>query len=258
MNKILIIGCGCVGSAISSIFKKSEKTIIDPKITNLQLNDLASKKYDIIFVCVDTPKNENFQTLFNVLSDLNKIYKNAVVCCKSTASPNFYSTIEKQFKNLKILFCPEFLSRKTNLKDFKNTSFLILGGNKKASHVVAKIFKKRLKKIKKIIYTDIKTAALMKYTSNAFLALKITFFNEMFYLHKHLQCVSNFKEYINIVKQDSRIGSSHMFVPGPDGKMGWGGHCYDKDIFELERFSKSKLIKFLRKLNFKHRSQISA
>jgi UDPglucose 6-dehydrogenase len=253
MSKVLIIGHGYVGSAVSSIFKPKEKIIIDPKINKNKISDFKNDKFDVIFVCVDTPKKQKFKTLYTVLSDLNKTFTNTVVCCKSTATPDFYYNAEKQFKNIKLIFSPEYLSHRTNIIDFNNQDFLILGGNKKACVEVAAILKKRLKRLKDISYTDIKTAALVKYTENAFLAYKVTFFNEMHLIHKKIKCGSSFTEYTDLVALDKRIGSSHMQVPGPDGKFGWGGHCYDKDNYEFEKFSRSKLIKYMRHTNTKHR-----
>jgi UDP-glucose 6-dehydrogenase len=62
MSKVLIVGHGYVGSAVSSIFKKKEKTIIDPKLNKNKIRDFKGNKFDIIFVCVDTPKNQKFKT----------------------------------------------------------------------------------------------------------------------------------------------------------------------------------------------------
>jgi len=253
MSKVLIVGHGYVGSAVSSIFNTTEKTIIDPKINKNKISDFRNDQFDVIFVCVDTPRNQKFKTLYTVLSDLNKTFTNTIVCCKSTATPDFYHNAEKQFKNIKLIFSPEYLSHRTNIIDFNNQDFLILGGNKKACVKVATILKKRLKRLKDISYTDIKTAALVKYTENAFLAYKVTFFNEMYLIHQKINCGSSFNEYTHLVGLDKRIGITHMQVPGPDGKFGWGGHCYEKDNYEFQKFSCSKLIKYIRHLNSKHR-----
>ena len=253
MSRVLIIGHGYVGSAVSSIFNAKEKTIVDPKINKNKISDFKSIKFDAIFVCVDTPKNQKFKTLHKVLHELNNTFTDTIVCCKSTAAPEFYCNAEKQFKNITLIFSPEYLSHRTNITDFKNQDFLILGGNKKACMAVAAMLKERLNHLKDISYTDIKTAALVKYTENAFLACKVTFFNEMYLIHQKMKCSSSFNEYTHLVGQDKRIGTTHMQVPGPDGKFGWGGHCYDKDNYEFAKFSGSKLIKYMRSINIKHR-----
>lgn len=250
--KVLVVGKGYVGSAVCSAFRKDIVSIIDPKFSRLKIKDLKNKNFDIVFVCVDTPKNENFKTLREVLLEIEKYLPKSLVCCKSTASPKFYKTMEKEL-DLKITFSPEYLSHWNHIQDFKNQKFVIVGGKNKIANRVAKILVSRLTRVKKIGITDIETAALVKYTENAFLAYKVTFANELYHIHKKLKCKSSYKELINLLILDERVGSSHWQVPGRDGKYGWGGHCYEKDNLEFERFSKSSLIKFVRKLNKKHR-----
>jgi len=254
MHKVLIVGRGYVGSAVASIFNKKEKTIVDPKYSSLTLNDISHKKFDIIFVCVDTPKNENFRTLSSVLTSINSIFKNHIVCVKSTATPLYFKSATQKFKNIKLVFYPEYLSHHSNIKDFKNQDFIILGGNKKASLKIKRILLPRLKKVKVIKITDIETAALVKYAENGFLSYKITFFNEMFNIHKKLGLTSSYKEFVDLLTLDKRIGQSHTQVPGRDGKRGWGGHCFVKDNYEFFKFTKSKLLLFLINLNNIHRN----
>ena len=257
MNKVLIVGCGYVGSAIASIFKTNELTIIDPKFNNNKISDFKNKAFDVVFVCVDTPKNENCNLLDSVLYELNlTLAKNTIVCCKSTASPIFYEKAEKKYKNISVLFSPEYLSHWNNITDFQNQKFLIIGGCRQSAVKVAKILTKRLKNIKTVEYIDIKTAALVKYSENGFLALKVTFANELYKIHKKLRCTSSFVNFAKLLGLDARIGSSHFEVPGRDKKLGWGGHCFNKDNHEFEKFSKSPLIKFMIKLNKEHRNNI--
>lgn len=250
---ILIVGHGYVGSAISNAFKKDTVTIIDPKYNNNRLIDFKGKRFDIIFVSVDTPKRENFKTLDTVLSGINLHLPGNIVCSKSTATPEFYFNATKKYKNISIIHSPEYLSHRNNKKDFEHQTFLILGGNKKESARVSKIFTSRLKYIKEVRVTDIKTAALIKYSENAFLALKVTFANELYKIHKQQCCNSSFEEFTEMLGLDPRITQAHMQVPGWDGKLGWGGHCLIKDNYELEKFSGSPLVKFIRNLNKRHR-----
>lgn len=254
MNKILVIGHGYVGSAVSSIFKKSELTIIDPKFSNVELKDVCNYRFDIIFVCVDTPKNENFKLLDSILTSINKMFlRSSLLCIKSTASPHFLGNAEKKYKNIKMVFYPEYLSHHSNIKDFQNQNFMILGGNKNAAKKIANILKPRLKKIKNISFTDIETAALVKYCENVYLASKVTLFNDFFDTHKKLKLKSSFREFVRLLTLDQRIGASNTKVPGRDGKRGWGGHCYTKDVHEYIKFSNSKLLKNIVNINHLHR-----
>lgn len=254
--KILLAGQGYVGKAIVAAFKNDIISIVDPKYSNKKISDFTNHKFDIVFVCVDTPKNEKFKVLNSVLNDLNStMQKNTLVCCKSTATPEFYSNACKKFKNIKIVFSPEYLSHWNNIDDFLNQSFIITGGEKSYATKAAHILKSRLPCVNEIKTTDIKTAALVKYSENAFLALKVTFANELYNIHQKTRCTSNFSDFAYLVGMDPRIGQTHLQVPGRDGKRGWGGHCYEKDNYEFSKLPGSELYKYILSLNKKHRLQ---
>ena len=84
--------------------------------------------------------------------------------------------------------------------------------------------------------------------------MRVTFFNELYKMHKAQGCESTYEEFAEMVGLDERIGHSHSKVPGSDGKYGWDSHCLNKDLYELEKFGGSSLIKFIRELNAEHRS----
>jgi UDPglucose 6-dehydrogenase len=72
-----------------------------------------------------------------------------------------------------------------------------------------------------------KEACMVKYASNSFLALKTSYFNQIYDV-----CAKaglDFDVVRQLLAQDLRIGSDHTMVPGPDGERGWGGHCFPKD-----------------------------
>jgi len=251
----MIVGKGYVGSAIEDVFKKEDLVIIDPKFNQNTFKDFKNKVFDIVFVCVDTPKKENFCTLNAVLNELNNTFTGTIVCCKSTATPTYYKKAEKKYNNIKLVFCPEYLSHWNNIEDFKNQKFIIVGGDLQASLFVCDLLKSRLTSVKSIHVTDIATAALIKYAENAFLSLKVTFANELFNAHKKIKCESTFEELTALLGLDERIGHSHLQVPGRDGKYGWGGHCFIKDNYEFVKFTGSKLLQFVQKLNTIHRKK---
>jgi UDPglucose 6-dehydrogenase len=255
MYKILIVGFGFVGSAVASIFSEGEKVIVDPKFNTNKIGDFKDQKFDAVFVSVDTPKEEGFKLLDSILSELDlNMLEGTPVCCKSTASPEFYFDVANRYTNIKILHSPEYLNKTNPIKMFQEQKFFIIGGDQDAAMKVADIFKARLTHIKDIRITDIKTAALVKYAENAFLALRVTFFNEMYLAHKQQGCDSTYEKFAEMVGLDERIGCSHSQVPGSDGKFGWESHCLNKDNYEFEKFSQSPLIKFIRRLNDQHRS----
>lgn len=255
MYKILIVGFGFVGSSVASIFSEEEKVIIDPKFNHNKISDFKDEKFDAVFVSVDTPKGEGFKLLDSILLQLNEnMLEGTPVCCKSTATPEFYFDAINKYTNIEILHSPEYLNKSNPIKMFQEQKFFIIGGNKDAAIKVADIFKERLSHVKHVRITDIRTAALVKYAENAFLAMRVSFFNEMYFAHKQQGCESTYIDFAEMIGLDDRIGNSHSQVPGSDGKFGWESHCLTKDNYEFEKFSGSLLIKFLRKLNDKHRS----
>ena len=255
MYKVMIVGHGFVGSAIASLFSDEEKVIVDPKFTDNKISDNPGIPFDAVFVSVDTPKAEGFKLLDSVLQELDyNMVEGTPVCCKSTATPEFYYEVSQKYKNIKIVHSPEYLNKSNPIKMFQGQKFFIIGGDQHAAMTVGHIFKSRLNHVKNIRYTDIKTAAMVKYSENAFLAMRVTFFNEIYKMHKAQGCESTYEEFAEMVGLDERIGQSHSKVPGSDGKFGWDSHCFNKDLYELEQFGSSPLIKFIRELNAEHRS----
>ena len=255
MYKVMIVGHGFVGSSIASLFSDEEKVIIDPKFTDNKISDFSGNSFDVVFVSVDTPKAEGFKLLDSILKQLDAhLVKDTPVCCKSTATPEFYYEVSQKYKNIRIVHSPEYLNKSNPIKMFQGQKFFIIGGDQHAAMTVGHIFKSRLNHVKNIRYTDIKTAAMVKYSENAFLAMRVTFFNEIYKIHKAQECESTYEEFAEMVGLDERIGHSHSKVPGSDGRFGWDSHCLNKDLYELEKFGSSPLIKFIRELNAKHRS----
>ena len=255
MYKVMIVGHGFVGSAIASLFSDEEKVIVDPKFTDNKISDNPGVPFDAVFVSVDTPKAEGFKLLDSILQELDyNMVEGTPVCCKSTATPDFYYDVSQKYKNIKIVHSPEYLNKTNPIKMFQGQKFFIIGGDEHAAMTVGHIFKSRLNHVKEIRYTDIRTAAMVKYSENAFLAMRVTFFNELYKMHKAQGCESTYEEFAEMVGLDERIGHSHSKVPGSDGKFGWDSHCLNKDLYELETFGGSPLIKFIRELNAEHRS----
>jgi UDPglucose 6-dehydrogenase len=115
-------------------------------------------------------------------------------------------------------------------------SRIILGGKLSLTEKVKTLFNKRFK-IKNIIQTDSKTAELTKYMNNTFFATKVSIMNEFKLLCDKIG--ANWEDALKGFVSDGRIGDSHLNVPGHDGKLGYGGTCFPKDINALLSFSKN-------------------
>jgi len=135
---------------------------------------------------------------------------------------------------LKLVYNPEFLTEANALQDFIDPDMQILGGKWRDCEAVEKAYiRYSAVKIVPTFKVDLITASLIKYTINSWLATKVTFFNEIYDLFKNSGAHASWDQFTEMVKNDPRIGDSHMQVPGTDGKQGFGGHCFPKDTNAL-------------------------
>ena len=258
-NTIGVVGQGYVGSAISTHFKSFFKIITFDKylISKSSENSLKelSKKSDIIFVCVPTPMQNDgkcdISIVEKVINEINKNTKNKIIVIKSTIPPGTTDNFKSLFTNNAIIFNPEFLTEANFLEDFKNQKKVILGGNAKHIDLIAKIYLTAFPEIK-IIKSDSTEAEMVKYFINCFLATKVSFANEMKYICDNLNL--DYNQIMKMAISDHRLGASHWKVPGPDGDLGFGGHCLPKDLNAiLSHFETLGLLKEVKKVNDKIR-----
>ena len=238
--KIGIVGYGFVGKALEAGIKNDvEVKRIDPKLSST-ISELNEFHPDLVFVCVPTPMvNDNSQdiSIINKVSEeLAELRNNPLIVIKSTILPNHIKNIEKIIK--KVIYNPEFLREKHAKEDFINSSFIIFGGSEKYCIELSNFYKNHTNCIAdEYIYTDLISASLIKYTINSFLATKVIFFNEINRLFQISGAEDSWDNFIKAVSKDKRIGSSHMDVPGNDGRLGFGGACFPKDINALSIYS---------------------
>ncbi|MBT4835344.1 UDP-glucose/GDP-mannose dehydrogenase family protein [Candidatus Woesearchaeota archaeon] len=250
--KIGIIGRGFVGSAVEYGFSEksgwnAEIRIYDKDKTKSthSLNETINES-DYIFLSVPTPSNKDgsihLDIIYSALEEINKINKRKdnIVLIRSTVTPGTTNEIQKSFPNLNIVFNPEFLTEKNANSDFINQSRVILGGNKDHTNKIAKLFKERFGDDLPVIQTNYETAEFIKYMNNCFLATKVSFMNEMKLIANESEV--NWETAIEGFTKDERVGKSHIQVPGPDGKFGFGGSCFPKDMQAMIHFSKEKHI----------------
>lgn len=262
--KIGIVGNGFVGKAtkllegnnIDVIVYDINPTLCEPP--NLSFEELTT--CDLIFICVPTPMEKSgkchttivenvVKKLQNSFQSMNKNYETNIIV-RSTVPP---STCDR----LRVGFMPEFLTEKNWKNDFYNTSDWIFGyydvnvndnnnnnnddnnndnsNYKKYKNKIEKLFTIAYNngsiKSKSLHFTGNSIAEMVKYTRNSFLAVKVSYFNEI-----ENYCKKNnisYKDVRNLTILDSRIGESHTDVPGHDGKKGYGGTCLPKDINAL-------------------------
>ena len=233
-RKIGIIGQGFVGNAVYQKFKKYFDILTfdtDSKLANSTYEELTLL-CDVIFLCLPTPMNDDGSCHINIVEDeLNKLNKGKyIVVIKSTVPPGTVEKWNKEFKNLKIVFNPEFLTERNAVEDFNNQDRIILGGPRPATTKLKQIYSKVFPNAH-IIKTGSTHAEMVKYFTNCFLALKVSFANEMFEITENLNL--DYDKVVEYATLDKRLGKSHWAVPGPDGDFGYGGHCFPKDVKAL-------------------------
>jgi len=231
-----IMGYGFVGKSIEFIFKNNfpiKIFDIDPFKNKSFIEEILQCSF--IFICVPTPTLENGeQDLSFIYKALENYSKNSIYIIKSTVLPKTTETIKEKYKDIKIVFSPEFLTEKNWKEDSINPERIIIGGEEKLTYEVEDLYRNIFTKtnIFKMSSTE---AELIKYMSNSFLATKVSFMNEFKILSDNLSL--NWDNIIKGFASDKRIGESHTKVPGPDGKLGYGGTCFPKDNNAIINFA---------------------
>ena len=199
----------------------------------------AVSSSDIIFICVGTPtkKNSNSADLkyvFSVAKELKKIIKSyKIIITKSTVPVTTGDKIENILKNLKkrklvdVVSNPEFLREGEAIRDFVYPDRVIIGtDSKKANKILKTLYMPIIKKNSRYFNTSRRGAELIKYASNAFLATKISFINEIANLCE--KAGIDVKDISFGMGSDERIGDRFLRA-GP----AYGGSCFPKDTRAL-------------------------
>jgi UDPglucose 6-dehydrogenase len=243
--KIGIVGQGYVGSAVKTVFEKHYKTNtfdLNGKCNCETIDELIDNS-DIIFVCVPTPMKKDgscdTSIVEAVVKDINNVcdvrkYKNKIIAIKSTVPPGTTNKLNKKYEHISVIFNPEFLTEANFIDDFKNQNRIIIGGQRSSTTKLRQIYSLVFPKAK-IIKTGSKTAEMVKYFTNTFLATKVSFANEMKMLCDKVNI--DYDKVVEYSTYDERLGKSHWAVPGPDGKLGFGGSCFPKDLNALIKLS---------------------
>ena len=241
MNTIGIIGLGYVGGAIKEAFNWGDAAVlIDPAKGHHGTYKEIKERTDGVFVCVPSPMGDDgscdTSILESVLAELKKIDYHGVIISKCTAPPNVYERLGKEFPNL--VHAPEFLTAANAVRDYAGGKFSIIGGSVTAyMREAERIIRLTQRELAHVKFCTIGEAALAKYAINSFLATKVVFMNELWGIA--VAAGLDYDTVAKMVNLDSRIGTSHMQVPGPDGHYGFGGACFPKDTAALLKYAES-------------------
>ncbi len=237
--KIGIVGQGYVGTAVKTVFEKHydiETYDINIDLSSTKSTAELAQNTDLIFVCVPTPMNKdgscNIFTVEKVIAQINDTDNSRckIVAIKSTVPPGTTTELNKKYENITVIFNPEFLTEANFIDDFKNQNRIIIGGQRPATTTLRQIYSLAFPEAK-IVKTGSKTAEMVKYFTNTYLATKVSFANEIKMLCDKIDI--DYDKVVEYATYDERLGKSHWAVPGPDGKLGFGGSCFPKDLNAL-------------------------
>jgi len=264
MSKIAVIGVGYVGLTtavglaqlghqvvgIDNDTKKIEKLklaqspIFEKDLDKYLSENLGSKKLSFesslekvedckfIFMCLPTPQLEDgsadISTVLEVTKELNNVIgENTIIVIKSTVPIKTHEKVKNLItrQNCEVVSNPEFLREGVALEDFLNPDRIVIGSkSKEISLKVADLYKDINSEI---IFTDNTSAELIKYASNSYLAVRLSFVNELAAYAEKIG--GNVIQVLDAMGKDKRIGNQFL-KPGP----GWGGMCFPKDVSELK------------------------
>lgn len=211
------------------------------------------KEAEIIFVAVPTPMRASGECHTGIVESVLQDIQNAaikvgrslddfIVVLKSTVPPGFTRRMQDRYA-LRLVFSPEFLTEANAVRDFRTANRVLLGGDVEDARVVFKYFEgvwpDRLPDTYVdhrdgpvvIIQCSPEEAEMTKLSTNVHLASRVMISNELYLI---CQALGVRYDTVKLLTQlDRRIGTSHMDVPGPDGSLGYGGHCFVKDTQSL-------------------------
>lgn len=260
--KITVIGAGYVGLSLSILLSKNnyvnlydideekvislkqKKSIIhDPEIEmhiksskvkfyGLKDQKEALESRDIYIIATPTSYNQlkgSFDTdsVESTIKDILDLTSSGLIVIKSTIPVGFTDSINRKYNTDRILFSPEFLREGMALRDNFYPSRIIVGGCNQHSKIFGELLRVSAKSSDvEVFYMDSNEAEAVKLFSNSYLALRVSFFNELdsFALSKNL----NSKNIITGVSSDPRIGNYYN-----NPSFGYGGYCLPKDTKQL-------------------------
>ena len=241
MIKVGIIGCGFVGSALKVWLEENNKNVAirvsdPPKGYNDDMADI-----DIAFVQIHMPTEDDGTQDLTLMKEIIHKLPNVPVFVRTTILPGTSDLLSRETGH-QVCYMPEFLTQRTYIEDFKHQTMVFTG----ALELLTKIFKGK----KFTVMTPLE-AEITKYAHNVFGAYKVTYFNAV-----KEYCEKMGADWANVhtgVLLSGYINETHTNVPGPDGKCGYGGKCFPKDVNAFAKLTEGqplgKLLAPLHELN---------
>ena len=261
--KILVLGLGYVGTA-NALLLSQQNEVICYDLNKDRINSINDKKSpiedkeaceylsqknlnlrgvsefpsqnDFDFVIIATPTNYDPDTNYfdtstveSCIENLNAQNSKATIVIRSTLPVGFVERVQKKYSNQEIIFVPEFLREGSALHDSLYPSRIVIGSHSDQAKKFAQLLVEgAINKQVEVLYTKSTEAESSKLFANAYLAMRVTFFNELdsFAMARNLDT----KEIVKAVSLDPRIGDYYN-----NPSFGYGGYCLPKDTKQLLR-----------------------
>ena len=228
MRKIGIVGVGFVGGAVSRYFKGDSRfTVLEHDPPKGIIGDLSD--VDVAFVCVPTPFGPSGFDDSYVRAAVAAIPGSKVVAVKSTVLPGTTDRLQADNPRHKVLFNPEFLRERCAYEDFIKPDRQVVGCGADQANIANEL----LDILPPAPFATIATrkqAELVKYFSNCYLSMRVTFANQIYDICDKLGV--SYEEVKRMAEADPRVGGGYLEV-ATDGYRGYGGTCFPKDMRAL-------------------------
>ena len=229
MKNIGIIGCGVIGSALKKWLEENTAHKIYVSDPPKGYNDDMSV-CDVFFIQIHIPTEQDGTQNLSVLESIIANLPDKPIFIRTTILPGTSDKLSKKL-NHHVYFMPEFLTERTSVNDFKIQPMVFTAETK----ILKDVFPN-----KKYVEMSSLEAEITKYAHNVFGALKVTYFNAVY------DYCSKFGADYNKVHEgcllSGYINDTHTQVPGPDGKFGYGGKCFPKDVNALTKATEGYLL----------------
>jgi UDPglucose 6-dehydrogenase len=244
-----IMGCGVVGGSLLKACQAKGMEVSGYDIAKPELGPFENLlSTDIIFLCLPTPTKEGVQTtaaLQAAISRLHTALYDGVVVIKSTVLPGTTGGFEAQFPSMRFAHNPEFLTEANAYNDTLHQGTILIGGTAGGRLEQIRAFWKTFDSTATIkMYPHPATTEMAKYMHNCMLAIKVGFCNDIYELCQkvkvHHEQTLDYNEVAEAAAMLGKIGGNHTSVPGPDGKIGYGGMCFIKDTTALMELAVEK------------------
>jgi UDPglucose 6-dehydrogenase len=231
-----------LSSGQSPIFEKDIEVFLKKSLKKKKIaftsdySKVAGSQF--VFLCLPTPQLDDGAADVSFILDSTKMLsrhlkKSSTVVIKSTVPVNTWKLVKENINrdDVSVVSNPEFLREGTALQDFFKPDRIVVGCTDEVKATeVARLYKA---KKAKVVFTDNTSAEIIKYASNSFLAIKLSFVNEIAAYAESTD--ANALEVLNAMGLDKRIGKDFL-KPGP----GWGGMCFPKDVSALKESAREK------------------